>query len=244
MRSGAGPAKDVAADTRSLLLIDDDTELCDLMTEILTAQKLSLTVANDGATGLAAARDGNFDLVILDVMLPRIDGFDVLRRLRESSEVPVIMLTARTASADRISGLELGADDYLPKPFDPRELYARICAILRRSRPARPDGGILTVPPVKIDIEQRRVWNGSAEVDLTTVEFDILAVLLRSAGRIVQRAELVRKLYGRQLSGFDRSIDVHICHLRQKLDSEVPLIRTIRGSGYQFCTRRPESEGE
>jgi two-component system response regulator CpxR len=218
----------------SLLMIDDDVELCDLMKEILASQQFQLSVVHDGAAGLASARDGSFDLVILDGMLPKKDGLEVLRELRRTSEIPVIMLTARSSSSDRISGLESGADDYLPKPFEPRELHARICAILRRTRPAA-SGGILSVPPLKLDTARRKVWSGDTEVEVTTVEFDILEHLMRSAGRIVPRADLVRKLYGRQPSGFDRSIDVHICHLRQKLESPDSLIRTIRGSGYQFC---------
>ena len=225
----------------SLLLVDDDLELCALMTEIFKRENLSVKAVHDGAAGLAAAREGNFDLVILDVMLPMLDGFEVLRQLRQDSELPVIMLTARTASADRVSGLDLGADDYVPKPFEPQELAARIRAILRRAgKQATGRGEVLEVPPVKIDTGQRKVWASSGEVELTTVEFDILEMLLRSAGRVVSRTELIEMLYGRQPTMFDRSIDVHICHLRKKLESPQILIRTIRGTGYQFCAGRPE----
>jgi two-component system, OmpR family, response regulator CpxR len=226
----------MAEPTRSLLLVDDDIELCALMTEILGAQGLRLVTAHDGAGGLALAREQAFDMVILDVMLPGMDGFEVLRRLRQLSEIPVIMLTARTATTDRIAGLELGADDYLPKPFEPRELYARIRGVLRRAnRQSVSQGEMIEVGPVRIDPTRRQVWNGSREVGVTTAEFDILDVLMRQAGQIVTRAELIAKLYGREPSGFDRSIEVHICHLRQKLVSATPLIRTIRGTGYQFC---------
>ena len=141
------------------------------------------------------ARQGGFDLIILDVMLPKMDGFEVLRELRRSDEVPVIMLTARTAGSDRISGLELGADDYLPKPFDPRELYERICAILRRTtRPAKAEEVVLNVPPIRIDTAQRRAWSGRGEVELTSIQFDILELLMRSAGRIVPRISQVLPL--------------------------------------------------
>ena len=212
-----------------------------MMTEIFKRENLSVRAVHDGAAGLAAAREGDFDLIILDVMLPLLDGFEVLRQLRQDSELPVIMLTARTASADRISGLDLGADDYVPKPFEPQELAARIRAILRRAgKHATSRGEVLEVPPVKIDTGQRKAWASSGEVELTTVEFDILELLLRSAGRVVSRAELIEMLYGRQPTMFDRSIDVHICHLRKKLESPQILIRTIRGTGYQFCAGRPE----
>ena len=225
----------------SLLLVDDDLELCALMTEIFKRENLSVKAVHNGAAGLAAAREGNFDLVILDVMLPMLDGFEVLRQLRQDSELPVIMLTARTASADRISGLDLGADDYVPKPFEPQELAARIRAILRRAgKQATSRGEVLDAPPVKLDTGQRKVWASSGEVELTTVEFDILEMLVRSAGRVVSRTALIEMLYGRQPTMFDRSIDVHICHLRKKLESPQILIRTIRGTGYQFCVGRPE----
>jgi DNA-binding response OmpR family regulator len=229
-------------ESRSVLLIDDDVELCGLMKEILGAQNLLLEAVHDGASGVTAVRNGNFDLVILDIMLPNIDGFEVLRLLRQESEIPVIMLTARTASSDRISGLELGADDYLPKPFEPRELYARIRGILRRAKQqVTSRGETIEMAPVKLDVSQRRVWNGDAEIALTTVEFDILHLLIQNAGRVVSRTDLIAKLYGREPSGFDRSVEVHICHLRQKLESPSPLIRTIRGAGYQFC---PATEGD
>jgi len=206
-------------ETLSILLVDDDIELCAMMREILRPHHLELDSAHDGATGLAAARNGKFDLAILDIMLPVMDGFQVLRELRQDSELPVIMLTSRTASLDRIAGLELGADDYIPKPFEPRELSARIRTILRRAhKQSTARGEIIEVPPIRIDTAQRRVWRASDEIELTSVEFDILDVLMRSAGHIVSRADLTHKLYGRQPSGFDRSIEVHICHLRKKLE--------------------------
>jgi two-component system response regulator CpxR len=225
----------------SILLIDDDLELCALLSEILENEGFAVASAHDGPAGLAMAGEGTFDLAIVDVMMPMMDGFDVLRQLRADSELPVIMLTARTASTDRILGLDLGADDYVPKPFEPQELAARIRAILRRARwqePGRPD--IIEVPPVRLDTALRKVWTDGAEVELTSLEFDILAFLMRSAGRVITRAALIEKLHGRHLGFPDRSIDVHISHLRKKLNSAGLLIRAIRGAGYQFCAGRRE----
>lgn len=225
----------------SVLLVDDDLELCALMKEIFRRQDVILHAVHDGAAGLAAAREGKFDLVILDVMLPVLDGFEVLRQLRQDSELPVILLTARTASSDRILGLDLGADDYVPKPFEPQELAARIRAILRRARKQSiPKGEIIELPPVKLDTAQRKVWSAGVEVELTSLEFDLLEFLMRSAGRVVSRVEIIDKLHGRQPGLYDRSIDVHICHIRKKLNSPGLLIRAIRGTGYQFCAAVPE----
>ena len=228
--------KEMAEETLSILLVDDDVELCGLMRDILRPHRVELEAVHDGASGLTAARNGNYDLAILDVMLPTMDGFEILRQLRRDSELPVIMLTSRTASFDRIAGLELGADDYLPKPFEAGELSARIRAVLRRARKhAGTRGEIIEVFPVRIDTAQRRVWREKTEIELTSIEFEVLTLLMRSAGRVVTRAALIDKLYGREPSGYDTSIEVHICHLRKKLESGTQFIRTIRGSGYQFC---------
>ena len=180
------------------------------------------------------------DLVVLDVMLPGLDGFEILRRLRQQSKVPVIMLTARGEDVDRIVGLELGADDYLPKPFNPRELAARIRAILRRYEPRPPRAG---GPPGgqrrrRSTPARARSSHGKA-VELTTFEFDILEMLMRSAGRVLSRDALMENFYNRKATPFDRSIDMHISHLRKKLEHGETLIKTIRGVGYQFC-RTPE----
>jgi two-component system response regulator CpxR len=177
------------------------------------------------------------DIVILDVMLPGIDGFEILRRLRPRSAVPVLMLTARGEDVDRIVGLDLGADDYLPKPFNPRELVSRIRAILRRYEP-RPVSapGRLELDGVTLDPGNREVLVRGEPVDLTTFEFDILEVLLRSAGRVISRDELMETFYNRKATAYDRSIDMHISHLRRKLGSEGNRIITIRGVGYQFSS--------
>src|SRR5690242_4542545 len=175
-------------------------------------------------------------------MLPGIDGFEILRRLRQESKVPVMMLTARGEDVDRIVGLELGADDYLPKPFNPRELAARIRAILRRYEPRAPAAaGRLEVNGVVLDPGTREVWANGKQVDLTTFEFDILELLMRSAGRVLSRDALMESMYNRKATPFDRSIDMHVSHLRKKLEAGQPLIKTIRGVGYQFC-RTPDEE--
>ena len=219
-----------------VLLIDDDAELSSLMTEFFTENSIDLTPAYSGPDGLNAALAGNYDLVLLDVMLPGFDGFEVLRRLRAESQVPVLMLTARTESHSRILGLDSGADDYLPKPFDPLELLARVRAILRRARPAAAVSSTLSISGVSLDPNSRRVYQRDQLLDLTTIEFDILETLMRSAGRVVSRDELTQRLYQRTANPFERSIDVHISHLRKKLESEIDLIRTIRGVGYQFAS--------
>jgi two-component system response regulator CpxR len=227
-----------------ILVIDDDTELCSLLTDFLRTENYQVSCAHDGKRGLDEALNSNPDLVVLDVMLPGFDGFEVLRRLRPQSRVPVLMLTARGEDVDRIVGLELGADDYLPKPFNPRELAARIRAILRRMEPRpRSADGRLEVAGVTLDPGSREVWRDGKRVDLTTFEFDILEMLMRAAGRVLSRDALMESLYQRKATPFDRSIDMHISHLRKKLEAGDELIKTIRGIGYQFC-RTPEETGQ
>lgn len=223
----------------SILLVDDDADLRSLMSEFFMEQGYQVTVAPDGSRGLDLARQPQFDLVILDVMMPGLDGFAVLEQLRKTSKVPVIMLTARTETASRIHGLESGADDYLPKPFDPQELLARVRAILRRTH-SEPAAGPVEVSGVRLDAASRTVTQDGKPVTLTSVEFDILEVLVRAAGRVVSRDELMQRLYQREATPFDRSIDVHVSHLRKKLDDSEDLIRTVRGVGYQFCKAAPE----
>jgi two-component system response regulator CpxR len=182
-----------------------------------------------------AARS-NVDLVVLDVMLPSIDGFEILKRLRTQSKVPVMMLTARGEDVDRIVGLELGADDYLPKPFNPKELLARIRAILRRYAPrAAGAAGRLELNGVLLNAGTREVYSNGKPVELTTFEFDILELLMRSAGRVLSRDALMENFYSRKATPFDRSLDMHISHLRKKLENGDALIKTIRGVGYQFA---------
>lgn len=223
-------------------MIDDDAELASLLGEFLRREGFDVSFAHDGDKGLAAAlATPPRDLVVLDVMLPGIDGFSVLRRLREKSRVPVLMLTARGEDVDRIIGLELGADDYLPKPFNPRELAARIRAILRRAEAATPaSGGRLTVNGVILDPATREVTCDARAVEFTTIEFDILHALMRAAGRVLSRDDLMEQLYQRKATPFDRAIDVHIAHLRKKLETGREIIKTVRGVGYQFLKGRSE----
>jgi two-component system response regulator CpxR len=216
-----------------LLIIDDDTELCALLSEFLGREGFSVVCEFDGARGLELALNGNYALIVLDLMLPSLDGFALLKRLRVSSRVPVLMLTARGEDIDRIVGLELGADDYLAKPFNPRELVARIRAILRRAQ--APSKGRLEVNGVAIDPGTREAISNGQLIELTTLEFDILEVLMRSAGRVVSRDVLMESMYNRKATPFDRSIDMHVSHLRKKLERDRTLIKTVRGVGYQFC---------
>ncbi len=223
-----------------LLVIDDDVELCSLLKEYLQREGYNVKAEHDGRQGLHEAQTGGYDLVILDVMLPGIDGFEILKRLRETIRTPVLMLTARGEDVDRIVGLELGADDYLAKPFNPRELLARIRAILRRAEPGA-NRGRVEANGVTLDPGTRDVRMDGSPIQLTTLEFDILEQLMRSAGREVSRDELMDGLYGRKATPFDRSIDMHVSHLRKKLGGD--RIKTIRGVGYQFV-RSPETEVE
>jgi two-component system response regulator CpxR len=219
----------------TLLLIDDDAELCSLMREFFGEMNIALDVANDGEQGLAKALSGKYAMVILDVMMPRLDGFGVLKGLRQKSNVPVLMLTARAEQQSRILGLNEGADDYLAKPFDPYELLARVRAILRRSQPPPASQDPIEVMGVRMDPRARTVTRDGHPIDVTAAEFDVLEMLLRSAGRVVTRDEIANRLYQRASTPFDRAIDVHVSHLRKKLDIPRNWLRTIRGSGYQFC---------
>lgn len=218
-----------------LLLIEDDMELCRLMETYLSDQGVTVTSVHDGPGGLEAAGAGDFDLVLLDVMLPGFDGFVLLERLRTCSQIPVIMLTARTAHADRIRGLEQGADDYLAKPFAPGELLARIRAVLRRARPTPAPVQILESNGVRLSFATREAWCDGDSLELTSAEFDVLEVLLRNAGRTVTRDEIANALYRREATPFERTLDVHISNLRKKLGVRRTAIRTLRGNGYLFA---------
>ena len=209
-----------------------------MLSELLTREGFRVDMQHDGPKGLATALGGGFDLMILDVMLPGMDGFEILRRVRRESRLPVLMLTARGEDEDRIIGLELGADDYLPKPFNTRELVARVKAIMRRLEERRP-GIKFEVNGISIDPGTRDVTRDGVPVEVTTFEFDILETLMRAAGRVVSRDDLMEELYGRKATPFDRSVDMHISHLRKKLEGDKPLIKTVRGVGYQFV-RSPE----
>jgi two-component system response regulator CpxR len=233
-----------AADRGSILLIDDDWELCNLMKEFFELHGFRLDCAYEGRSGLAMALNGNFDAVILDVMLPVLQGIDVLRQIRRRSAVPIIMLTARTERRDRISGLDGGADDYLPKPFDPEELLARIRAILRRS--ARTAGSAANesvhVGAMRVDGNARAVWLNGEPLAVTSIEFEIIDFLARSAGRTVSRDELSAMLYQRSSTPYERSLDVHISRIRKKLEaSPTVTIQTVRGVGYQIAAHNNET---
>jgi DNA-binding response OmpR family regulator len=221
-----------------LLIIDDDVELCELLSSYLTAEAFSVDVVHDGAAAVDRALAGGYALVVLDVMLPGASGFDVLRRLRAASALPVLMLTAKGDATDRVVGLELGADDYLPKPFNPRELAARIRAILRRAAPRDAVTNVaLVIGDMEIDPGARLVKRGGAPVAVTTVEFDLLEALARAAGQVVSRETLVRDVLGREFSPFDRSIDTHIYNLRRKIGPQrdgTDRIKGVRGIGYLY----------
>jgi two-component system, OmpR family, response regulator CpxR len=221
---------------KSLLVIEDDAELTSLMTDYFGQHGFRVEAAHDGRTGLARALEGRCDLVILDVMLPVLDGFEVLRQLRKRSSIPVIMLTARVARPDRIAGLNSGADDYLPKPFGPDELLARIRAVLRRTGHTEPStADTVQAAGLQLNSKSRQAFYFGKPLAITALEFDILEILVRSAGRTVSRDELTSALYQRPATPYERSLDVHISHLRKKLErhGHTP-IRTIRGAGYQF----------
>lgn len=224
-----------------ILIIDDDEELCDLVSEYLTVEGFETETANDGETGLQKALSGEFDLITLDVMLPKKNGFDVLRDLRETSKIPVIMLTARGEDMERIVGLEIGADDYLPKPFNPRELVARLRAILRRvetgEETVQTETDKFTVDDVDVQISARSATRNGEDLNLTSVEFDLLAELLRHAGKVVKKEDLSEKVLERKLSPFDRSLDMHVSNLRKKLgnrENDAEIIKTIRSVGYIY----------
>ena len=224
-----------------ILVIDDDAELASLLGEFLRREGFDVAFAHDGEKGLAAALAAPpRDLVVLDVMLPGMDGFSVLRKLREKSRVPVLMLTARGEDVDRIIGLELGADDYLPKPFNPRELGARIRAILRRAEATPFTAAPLAVNGVALDPSTRTVTCDGRGVEFTTIEFEILQALMRAAGRVLSRDDVMELLYQRKSTPFDRAIDVHVAHLRRKLETDREIIKTVRGVGYQFLKGRSE----
>ncbi len=226
-----------------VLCIDDDVRLYELLAAYLGPNGVSLTHAPDGPKGLAVLGSDVFDAVLLDVMMPGMDGLTVCRRIRETSRVPILMLTARGDEADRVVGLELGADDYIPKPFSPRELLARLRAVLRRAQPTAAATQIV-LGRLSIDVEARQVRVGAAVADLTGLEFDILLALARRPGRVVPRETLLGEAGRQDVTVSDRTVDVHVSHLRRKLgdDPKTPrLIKTVRGVGYVLS---PEAAGE
>jgi two-component system response regulator CpxR len=222
-------------------VIDDDTELCDLVAEYLEPDGFAVEAINHAELGLARALSHEHELIVLDVMMPGLNGFEVLRRLRAQSCLPVLMLTARGSDVDRIVGLELGADDYLPKPFNPRELVARIHAILRRTKPVAAGASAdrhLLVGDISLDSSARVAHCRGEKLDLTSAEFDLLVLLLHAAGNVLSREEISQAVLGREFHPLDRSIDTHISNLRKKLGVEVngvERIKSVRGVGYIYA---------
>src|ERR1700688_3239912 len=237
-----------------ILVIDDDVELCSLVSEYLRPEGFHVEAVHDGKAGLTRAISGDHTLVVLDVMLPGMNGFDVLRRIRNTSRIPALLLTARGEDVDRIGGLEIGADDYLPNPFNPRELVARIRAILRRTQAGEKSAErledqipeVVQVGDIELDPATRIVRQNGKPIDLTSVEFNLLHVLLREAGRVVTREHLVDAVLSRKFSPFDRSIDMHVSKVRKKLgdsDNGSDHIKTVRGVGYIFAHPRDHAKG-
>ncbi|MGC4115387.1 MAG: response regulator transcription factor [Myxococcales bacterium] len=225
--------------TITALLVEDDERLARLTADYLQGHQVVVTVVGDGAKGLDEALRHRFDVVLLDVMLPGMDGLQVCRALRERSDVPIVMLTARGEEADRVMGLELGADDYLPKPYSPRELLARINALLRRAKgKVGPSTKVIEVGSLKVDPGGRRATLEGRELSLTSYEFDLLKVLAERAGRVLSREQLMEVAKGNAEESFDRSIDVHVSRLRAKLgdDPRHPkMLKTVRGAGYMLA---------
>jgi len=224
-----------------ILIIDDDDELCELVSEYLDVEGFDVEAVHDGDSGLTKATENEHDLVILDVMLPKKNGFDVLKELRKTSNIPVLMLTAKGEDMERIVGLENGADDYMPKPFNPRELVARLRAILRRVELAKESSGatnnIIKLDDLEISQSARSVKVAQKDLVLTAVEFDLLVALVKSAGKVVKKEDLSVQVLERELSPFDRSLDMHISNLRKKLrkrENGDERIKTIRSVGYIY----------
>jgi two-component system response regulator CpxR len=222
-----------------ILIIDDDRELTELLTEYLTPEGFVTASVHDGGKGVEKALAESFDVIILDVMLPELNGFQVLKAIREKKNTPVLMLTARGDDIDKIVGLEIGADDYLPKPCNPRELVARLRAILRRtqSTSTQHHPSMIEYHGITVDLEQRQVTHLNQLVDLTNTEFNILEMLIKTPGKAFSKEALTEHALGRKYTAFDRSIDVHISNLRNKLgdtDQTNPIIKTVRGFGYLF----------
>ncbi|MDE2304984.1 MAG: response regulator transcription factor [Gammaproteobacteria bacterium] len=236
------PIEPPATREARVLLVDDDRELCQMLTEYLSAERFEVESVHDGAEALRALRAGEFGIVILDVMLPNVSGFDVLRELGAVRSTPILMLTARGDDVDRIVGLELGADDYLGKPFNPRELVARLRAILRRAGSRSPRSGgadALAVGPIALNTGTHQVRVGERAITLTGAEFRVLEILMRASGQVISREALTEQALGRRLVPYDRSIDTHISNLRRKLGldrSSNPEIKNVRGSGYVLTT--------
>ncbi|MBL8056088.1 MAG: response regulator transcription factor [Anaerolineales bacterium] len=221
----------------TILAVDDDRKTAELLRLYLERDGYQALTAGDGLTALALARERQPDLIVLDVMLPRVDGLDVCEALRAESEVPIILLTARTTEADKLAGLEAGADDYVTKPFSPRELLARVRAVLRRTRPPAPPPALITAGALQIDVRQHVVRLHGERVAVTPREFRLLQVLAREPGRVFSRAELLEHAFGPLYDGQERTVDVHLMNLRRKIEPDLAqpvFIQTVFGVGYCF----------
>ena len=221
----------------AILIIDDDNELTDLLSQYLESEGFQIHCCHDGESGTKKALNQQFDAIVLDVMLPKMNGFEVLKAIREHLDTPVLMLTARGDDIDKIVGLEIGADDYLPKPCNPRELVARLRAILRRTQKAPTHKPLLEVDNIIVDCAKRLVTMEGKSLELTNAEFNILEMLLKSPGQAFSKEELTEYALGRKFTAYDRSIDVHISNLRTKLGEDAqgePKLKTVRGFGYLF----------
>ncbi|MEI2697875.1 MAG: response regulator transcription factor [Microthrixaceae bacterium] len=228
--AGAEPAR--------ILVVDDDRAIRDSLDRLLALEGHRVTTAADGASALDRMRSGSVDLLVLDLMMPTVDGLTVCRVLRaEGDRVPILMLTARTETSDRVAGLDAGADDYLPKPFDPEELLARVRALLRRARP-EPDGGAdhaaMTVADLRLDPAARRAWRADRELELSRTEFDLLELLVFNAGIVLDRTRIYEEIWGYDFGPDSKNLAVYISYLRRKIDEgeDVKLIHTVRGVGY------------
>ncbi len=220
-----------------VLVVDDESRIVKLARDYLEQAGFRVLSAGDGITALAAARRDRPDLIVLDLKLPGMDGLDVCRALRRESDVPVIMLTARVEEADRLIGLELGADDYITKPFSPRELVARVRTVLRRARGAVQQPAMLRAADLEIDLEGHRLTRAGVPIQLSRIEFNLLSILAQHPGQTFTRAQLLDRLHGYAFDGFDRSIDAHIKNLRHKLEpdpAEPRYVLTVYGIGYKF----------
>ena len=224
--------------SKRILIVDDEPKIVRVLRGYLEAAGFQVVAAYDGTEALAASRNEAPDLIVLDLMLPEIDGLDVARAIRRESDVPIIMLTARVDEADRLIGLELGADDYVTKPFSPREVVARVRAVLRRVAGSEPTSRVLSAGDVALDLDKRQATVGGQPVELTPTEFDLLATLVESPGRVFSRIQLLDKIQGYAFEGYERTIDAHVKNLRQKIEEDPKhphYILTVYGLGYKFA---------
>jgi DNA-binding response OmpR family regulator len=221
----------------TILVVDDEHKIAQLVRDYLQNAGYRVVLAHDGKTAMAQFRYEQPDLVVLDLGLPGMDGIDVARSIRQERNTPIIMLTARVEETDRIVGLELGADDYVTKPFSPRELVARVRAVLRRAGDSEPPSPLIRIRDLALDLEKRTVTRGGEAIDLTTTEFDLLTVLARQPGRVFSRTELLDRVQGTAFEGYERTIDVHVKNLRKKLEPDPrhpTYVLTVYGAGYRF----------